>query len=272
MEEGANKIGRITTAGVVTNEFPIPTPNGTNGLPQIITAGPGRALWFTECVSAVGSNQCTNSTIGRITTAGTITQFSIPVSPLVITRGRDGALWFAEEDGNNINRITTAGVLTQFPIPAPTGKTLDITTGPDGALWFTEQGVNNIGRLSVPVLRVTPATNIVASGPQGGPFSPTSFHYQLSSTSAAASVMPAKAVTGPVRAGVTRARGGVTGRVTGSAVVAVTAAPSATVMASPRRLMRPAFAHAFRRRLARCRCQPQRRPSSAVGSLVRPPG
>ena len=89
-ESLANKIGRITTAGVVTNEFPIPTPNGTNGFPQIITAVPDGALWFTECVAAFGSNQCTSSTIGRITTAGTITQFSIPVSPLIITTGPDG--------------------------------------------------------------------------------------------------------------------------------------------------------------------------------------
>src|SRR5580700_8622609 len=39
-ENGANQIGRITTAGVITNEFPIPTPNsGAYG----ITAGPDGA-------------------------------------------------------------------------------------------------------------------------------------------------------------------------------------------------------------------------------------
>ena len=36
---------------------------------------------------------------------------------------------------------------------------------------------------SAPVLQVTPATNIASSGSQGGPFAPTSFQYQLSSTS-----------------------------------------------------------------------------------------
>ena len=36
---------------------------------------------------------------------------------------------------------------------------------------------------SAPALQVTPATNIASSGSQGGPFSPTSFQYQLSSTS-----------------------------------------------------------------------------------------
>jgi len=34
-----------------------------------------------------------------------------------------------------------------------------------------------------PVLQVTPATNIAASGPPGGPFSPSSFSYALSATS-----------------------------------------------------------------------------------------
>jgi Divergent InlB B-repeat domain len=33
-----------------------------------------------------------------------------------------------------------------------------------------------------PALQVTPATNIVASGTQGGPFSPSSFRYDLSAT------------------------------------------------------------------------------------------
>ena len=36
---------------------------------------------------------------------------------------------------------------------------------------------------SAPALQVIPATNIASSGSQGGPFSPTSFQYQLSSTS-----------------------------------------------------------------------------------------
>src|SRR5262249_39360514 len=35
-------------------------------------------------------------------------------------------------------------------------------------------------------LQVTPATNIVAAGTQGGPFSPSSFQYQLSTTTGSA--------------------------------------------------------------------------------------
>jgi hypothetical protein len=36
--------------------------------------------------------------------------------------------------------------------------------------------------VSAPVLQVTPAANILAAGNQGGPFSPSSFQYQLSAT------------------------------------------------------------------------------------------
>lgn len=53
----ANAIGRITTAGVVTNHFPVPTAASE---PSDLTAGPDGALWFTEFLG---------DRIGRIETA-----------------------------------------------------------------------------------------------------------------------------------------------------------------------------------------------------------
>ncbi|MEO8048821.1 MAG: hypothetical protein ABI833_00275, partial [Acidobacteriota bacterium] len=67
-ESYGNNIARITTAGVVTNEFPIPS-NGiyNNGSTYGgITKGPDGNLWFVEYF---GQN------IGRITPAGVITEF-----------------------------------------------------------------------------------------------------------------------------------------------------------------------------------------------------
>ena len=49
----------------VTDEFPIPTINSS---PYDITAGPDGALWFTE----------PGVKIGRITTAGVITEYPVP--------------------------------------------------------------------------------------------------------------------------------------------------------------------------------------------------
>jgi streptogramin lyase len=40
-----------------------------------------------------------------------------------ITAGPDGALWFAEASTSKIGRITTAGVVTEFPTPT-TGSPL----------------------------------------------------------------------------------------------------------------------------------------------------
>jgi streptogramin lyase len=101
-EVGANKIGRITTAGIITGEFSIPT---ASSLPYGITVGPDGNLWFTE---RAGNN------IGRIT-PGPIVSFSeflIPTAssdPRRITAGpkpQDG-LWFTEKFGNNVGRIKT---------------------------------------------------------------------------------------------------------------------------------------------------------------------
>jgi hypothetical protein len=54
--------------------------------------------------------------------------------------GPDGALWFAEGLGSGIGRITTAGSITDYPVSASFGGVFDIAAGPDGALWFTAQG------------------------------------------------------------------------------------------------------------------------------------
>jgi streptogramin lyase len=172
------EIGRITTAGVVT-EFPVPavppppgSPAGTQATTATltgITAGPDGALWFTGIPGEVG----------RITTAGVVTEFpvpevpppagspagtpSTPATPTGITAGPDGALWLAGIPGE-VARITTAGVVTEFAVPvipppagsgAGTAPTLvtpnGITLGPDGALWFTAYpapGDSFVGRIT----------------------------------------------------------------------------------------------------------------------------
>lgn len=133
---GWQQIGRVTTAGVFS-EFPIPTANSQ---PAGITAGPDGALWFTE---GRGNN------IGRITTAGTITnEFPIPTGgslPAGITSGPDGNLWFAEfgPSGNianfgKIGRITPAGTFQEFALPVGAAPQ-NGATGSDGALWFIDR-------------------------------------------------------------------------------------------------------------------------------------
>ena len=82
-----------------------------NSRPVSIAAGPDGDVWFTE---AEGDN------IGRITPAGTITEYSLPSAnscPGGIAAGPDGNLWFTEIDRNRIWRITPGGTMTEFPLP-----------------------------------------------------------------------------------------------------------------------------------------------------------
>ena len=68
-------------------------------------------------------------------------------APEGVTTGPDGALWFTNANNNSIGRITTAGVVTNYTgtgIDAPRS----ITTGPDGALWFTNWYNSSIGRIT----------------------------------------------------------------------------------------------------------------------------
>src|SRR5262249_1031490 len=171
--EANNNIGRMTTAGVVTHEFSIPTADSGAGY---ITAGPDGALWFVETAA---------NKIGRITTAGVIMEFPVPTANSGlegIAAGPDGALWFAEQFGNKIGRITTAGMITEFLVPTTKSNPTGIAAGPDGSLWFTENTANKIGGLSIPTLQVYPAKDIAASGTQVEAFSPASSQYQLTST------------------------------------------------------------------------------------------
>ena len=100
--------------------------------PPIVSAGPNQTITLQSAPVA-------------------FTEFPIPsagVSPVHITAGPDGNLWFTEGGGNNIGRITPAGAITEFPVPTARPSTEGITPGPDGNLWFTEYFGQKIGRIT----------------------------------------------------------------------------------------------------------------------------
>jgi virginiamycin B lyase len=148
-EEMTGRIGRMTTAGVVTGEFQVAAPNSGSvpcsdpsfvGALDQITAGPDGTLWFT---------QPRDNRIGRITTAGVPESFPpLPVPdsrPEGITVGPDGNLWFTTANALRIGRITLGGAITLF---GPTGAgPSDIAAGADGRIWFTESLANRIGAI-----------------------------------------------------------------------------------------------------------------------------
>ena len=182
-EETGNKIGRMTTSGVVTNEIPIPTPAS---LPAEIAVGPDNKLWFTEfdknrvgrvdslttivdfpvpgagsqpdgIVAAAGAiwfTQFGSDQIGRMdpTTGDVTDEYSTGNGPGDITLGTDAGLWFTESLDNSIRRLDpiTRVMSPPFPVPNLGGVSSDpsgITAAP-GALWFTQSGSNEIGKIT----------------------------------------------------------------------------------------------------------------------------
>ncbi|MHB1207138.1 MAG: Vgb family protein, partial [Rhodospirillaceae bacterium] len=136
---GDGWITRLTTAGTTTR-FGVTNP--AQSQPSLITLGPDGLLWFTMPIA---------NAIGKITTGGNITIYTLPTAnayPTVITAGPDGALWFTEVQANKIGRITTAGSVTEYNVPTASSMPYSIVTGPDGALWFTERSGNKLGRIT----------------------------------------------------------------------------------------------------------------------------
>jgi streptogramin lyase len=185
-DASAGTVGRITTAGTITNFSP-----GSGHFPTGIAPGPDGNLWFTDegstmsigRISPTGTiteftaglapgslpteialgpdgnlwfiDEGSTIAIGRITPTGTITRFSAGLNagsdPLGIAPGPDGNVWFIDEGSTHaIGRITPAGTITEFSTGLNAGSSLNrIAPGPDGNLWFTDTGVTNaIGRIT----------------------------------------------------------------------------------------------------------------------------
>ncbi|MDB5072669.1 MAG: lyase-like protein [Candidatus Eremiobacteraeota bacterium] len=165
---GRSALHVLVTTPPTASVTDFPVAAGSN--PLFITTGPDGNLWFTEGDA---------NKIARMTTSGTVTEFTIPTAnalPLYITAGTDGNLWFTEYSANQIGRITPSGVVTEFPLPTAKAYPSSIVQGPDGAFWFTEGHVQNsaVGRITTGgtvTEYATPTTNAgpgeITVGPDG---------------------------------------------------------------------------------------------------------
>ena len=180
-EQAADKIGRITPTGVITEFSAGITPGRA---PRDIAVGPDGALWFTETGGSGG--------IGRITTGGVVTEFFTGLSPSGtpqgIAAGADGALWFTKSASPAaVGRITVDGTISEHLAGiASDAQPLGITAGPDGAMWLADSAgaKGNIGRVTVPPAAGESAASDVGDTtaevgatvtPNG---SPTTFHFE----------------------------------------------------------------------------------------------
>src|SRR5712692_2068297 len=89
-------------------EFPLPGSRLAYG----IAAGPDGALWFTDFLGRVG----------RITTGGVATEYTVAGKLGGIVAGPDGNLWFTDIGGAQVGRITPSGVVTRFPVSGGTAR------------------------------------------------------------------------------------------------------------------------------------------------------
>jgi RHS repeat-associated protein len=132
--------GTVVAASVASHpvasdeEYSLPKSSEPYG---IVTGSDGN-LWFTD----LGTKK-----IGKITTSGTITEYSSGEYPFKITSGSDKNLWFTGGITSKIGKMTTSGALTEYALPAwslPWG----ITAGPDSNLWFTDFATSKVGKIT----------------------------------------------------------------------------------------------------------------------------
>lgn len=153
-------LGRITPTGQIS-VFPEPNANqpdaGIAGTE--LTVGSDGSVWFLESTGDVHDQIFS---IGRITTAGVITEFLIPAfqgnrtEANQLTAAPDGNVWFTSTTLNGriqangfIGRITTAGVITEFGTPTAVSDPGAIAVGSDNNVWFTETTAQAVGRITI---------------------------------------------------------------------------------------------------------------------------
>lgn len=171
---GDGAIGRYSLAGgagatgASTNGV-FPIHPGTDTRLSVIITGPDGALWFLENGAGTGGK------IGRITTAGTLTEYPSRLLLRGLTTGPDGAIWFTEgfSGAGSIGRITTDGHMTTYPLPSTAYAPLRIVSGPDGALWFTEIGNPLLSSVPDKIGRITTTGEITEFALPKGHKSPT---------------------------------------------------------------------------------------------------
>ncbi|MBV9148354.1 MAG: Virginiamycin B lyase [Candidatus Eremiobacteraeota bacterium] len=139
-EFGANKIGVMTTAGILLSEFPL--PNAGSG-PYSLIQGTDNAIWFTEL---------NRSAIGRMLVGGQFTNefptITANAQPQTIILGPDGALWFVEEGPQKLGRITLAGQMSEVSI-APAASIHGLVVGVDNKFYFGDPVANKIAQYDI---------------------------------------------------------------------------------------------------------------------------
>jgi len=98
---------------------------------------------FRSCATTLAACALLCASLAAPAGATTISEFPLPVpqsSPLGITGGPDGNVWFTEVAGSRFGRVTPAGTVTDFSTGSgisANSRPWEITLGPDGRLYIT---------------------------------------------------------------------------------------------------------------------------------------
>jgi virginiamycin B lyase len=139
------QVGRMDLAGGGFRYYNMPEfPGPVVAAQSAIRTGPDGNLWF-GVTPVSGLSKMYRVTPAGQETAFLLANEAAAVNDIVA--GPDGALWFSEESASKIGRITTAGQVTEYNLQPDSGP-MGITVGRDGAIWFAEELTERVGRLS----------------------------------------------------------------------------------------------------------------------------
>jgi hypothetical protein len=116
-----------------------------------IAVDPAGRIWYSN-----------DTSVSRVDSGGHVTTWTDPSikSPLSLTPGPGGTMWWVNRNGDSVSRVGADDALASFTAADLAGP-VQMAAGPDGNLWFTEygpgpQGTTPDGRVG----RVTPAGQI----------------------------------------------------------------------------------------------------------------
>jgi virginiamycin B lyase len=134
-ESSVGRIGQFNNSGV--------TDVHVGGQPYTIVYGPDGNLWFADDVSSK-IVQLAPGSLNVVNSYPTITPNATPAG---IAIGNDGALWFTEYAVDKVGRVTTNGTVSEYSLPSSGVQPFGIAAAADGSIWITEIKSGKIARL-----------------------------------------------------------------------------------------------------------------------------
>lgn len=189
----ATTIYKMNTSGQLLGTYPLPAQTNFAAVGTHPVAAPGADgnVWI--LIDQFFNTITPKPAIARITPAGTLTTYPLPLQPLAVINGPDGALWFTL-NGPLLGRMDTSGKMSSIAFPStlpyscqPESGNL-IAVGPGSSLVFSAYGSVGgyntdcyFGSVTLGASSLWPETSAPASPAKTGQLQPASgFHTQIS--------------------------------------------------------------------------------------------